>query len=211
MSCFCSNCTNLPLYVLCRRWHTLRWRHNGRDSVYNHQPHDCLLSCLFRRRSKKTSKLRVTGLYVGNSPGTGEFPVQMASNAEKVSIWWRHHDRLTSRKMANMLNITCYFTTICVLWISEHNDLNGPNTLYGDAICDQCYSNGLDKSCMWEKLFEPCVMSTINWFLSFWARQDYCQHQQLQIDIQNCFQWVSSWLLFTLSQLTKTLPCLKCK
>ena len=46
---------------------------------------------LFRRRSKKTSKLRVTGLCVGNSTGTGEFPAQMASNAEKVSIWWRHH------------------------------------------------------------------------------------------------------------------------
>ena len=40
----------------------LRWRHNGRDSVSNHQPHDCLLNRLFRRRSKKTSKLRVTGL-----------------------------------------------------------------------------------------------------------------------------------------------------
>ena len=37
------------------------------------------------------SKLRVTGLCVGNSPGTGEFPAQMASNAENVSIWWRHH------------------------------------------------------------------------------------------------------------------------
>ena len=30
-------------------------------------------------------------LCVGNSPGTGEFPAQMASNAENVSIWWRHH------------------------------------------------------------------------------------------------------------------------
>ena len=69
----------------------LQWRHNGRDNVSNHQPHDCLLNCLFRRRSKKTSKLRVTGLCVGNSPGTGEFPAQMASNAENVSIWWRHH------------------------------------------------------------------------------------------------------------------------
>ena len=70
---------------------SLRWRHNGRDSVFNHQPHNCLLNRLFRRRSKKTSKLRVTGLCVGNSPGTGEFPAQMASNAENVSIWWRHH------------------------------------------------------------------------------------------------------------------------
>ena len=50
----------------------------------------CLLNRLFRR-DKKTSKLRVTGPCVGNSPVTGEFPVQMASNAENVSIWWRHH------------------------------------------------------------------------------------------------------------------------
>ena len=34
---------------------------------------------------------RVTGLCVGNSPGAGEFPAQSASNAENVSIWWRHH------------------------------------------------------------------------------------------------------------------------
>ena len=47
---------------------TLRWRHNGRDGVSNHQPHQCLLNRLFRRRSKKTSKLRVTGPCTGNSP-----------------------------------------------------------------------------------------------------------------------------------------------
>ena len=70
---------------------SLRWRHNGCDSVSNHQPRDCLLNRLFRHRSKKTSKLRVTGLCAGNSPETGEFPAQMASNAENVSIWWRHH------------------------------------------------------------------------------------------------------------------------
>ena len=48
-------------------------------------------SRLFRCRSKKTSKLRVTGLCARNSPVTGEFPAQLASNAENVSIWWRHH------------------------------------------------------------------------------------------------------------------------
>ena len=49
----------------------LWWPHNERDSVSNHQSHDCLPNRLFSRRSKKTSKLRVTGLCVGNSPGTG--------------------------------------------------------------------------------------------------------------------------------------------
>ena len=65
----------------------LPWRHNGRDCVSNHQPHDCLLNRLFGNRSKKTSKLCVTGLCAV----PGEFPEEMASNAENVSIWWRHH------------------------------------------------------------------------------------------------------------------------
>ena len=42
-----------------------------------------LLNRLFRRRSKKTSKLCVTDLCAGNSPVTGEFPAKSASNAEK--------------------------------------------------------------------------------------------------------------------------------
>ena len=76
---------------------TLQWRLNTRDCVSNHQPRRCLLNCVFRRKSKKTSKLHVTGLCAGNSPVTSEFPAQMASNAGHVSIWWRHHtDRLFS-------------------------------------------------------------------------------------------------------------------
>ena len=46
---------------------SLRWRHSYHDGVSNHQPHGCLLNRLFMRRSKKTSKLRVTGLCAGNS------------------------------------------------------------------------------------------------------------------------------------------------
>ena len=71
--------------------HSLRWCHNELDGISDHQPHDCLLNLLFRRRSKKTSKLCVTGFCVGNSPWTGELPAQKASNAENISIWWRHH------------------------------------------------------------------------------------------------------------------------
>ena len=53
---------------------TLQWRHNDHDSISNHQPHGCLHNRLFRRRSKKTSKLRVTGLCAGNSPGPVNSP-----------------------------------------------------------------------------------------------------------------------------------------
>ena len=72
--------------VLLTRYHpqtsmTLLWCHNGRDDVSYHQPQDCLVNCLFRRRSKKT-KLSVTGLCADDSPVTGEFPLQKASNGE---------------------------------------------------------------------------------------------------------------------------------
>ena len=69
-----------------------QWRHNGCDGVSNHQPHHCVLNRVFWRRSKKTSKLRVTGLK-WNLPVTGEFPApQMASKEWNISISWRNHD-----------------------------------------------------------------------------------------------------------------------
>ena len=58
----------------CRQTKPLKWRHNEHDGFSNDQPHDCLPNCLFRRRSKKTSKLRVTGLSEGNSPVAGNSP-----------------------------------------------------------------------------------------------------------------------------------------
>ena len=93
-----------PVVYVCQ--HTLRWRHNDHAGVSNHQPHGCLLNRLFRRKSKKTSKLRVTGLCAGNSPGTGEFPAQMASYAENVSIWWRHHEEIAPTTYNFLLWVT---------------------------------------------------------------------------------------------------------
>ena len=59
----------------------LEWRHNERVGVSTYRRLDWLLNLLFRLRSKKTSKLRVTGICEGNSPVIGEFPTQRASNA----------------------------------------------------------------------------------------------------------------------------------
>ena len=63
----------MPLYDPC--WDApIQWRHNDHDSVSNHQPGGSLLNCLFRRRWKKTSKLRFTGFCAGNSPGPVNSP-----------------------------------------------------------------------------------------------------------------------------------------
>ena len=65
---------NLSMVTVCpngSRNKSLQWRHNEHDGVSDHQSHYCLLNRLFRRISKRTSKLRVTGLCAGNSPVIG--------------------------------------------------------------------------------------------------------------------------------------------
>ena len=85
----------------------LQWRHNERDGVSNHQRLICLLSRLLRRRSRKISELRVTGLCDGNPPVTGGFPSQKASNVGK-SIWWRHHVNTRNGPLTNTHTLWCY-------------------------------------------------------------------------------------------------------
>ena len=86
----------------------VQWRHNGRDGVSNLGRLGGFLNRLFRRRSKKTSKFRVTGLCEGNSPVTGEFPSQRASNAENVSSWWRHHVKFVTSCTETVERVGCH-------------------------------------------------------------------------------------------------------
>ena len=100
---------------------SLQWRHDERDGVSNHQPYACLLNCLFRCRSKNTSKIRVTGLCEGNSPGTGEFPAQMASNVENVSIWWRHDETVIELSpVLVIIRMIQTFVAWIIIYIPQH-------------------------------------------------------------------------------------------
>ena len=117
----------------------LPWRHNGPNDVSNHQPRECLLNRLFGHKSKKTWKLRVTGLCAGNSPETGEFPAQMASNAENISIWWRHHGESVTPPIMNI------YTIQRSAWGTWMSCIDGPNcwvvTLVEDLHCDTSLFN----------------------------------------------------------------------
>ena len=66
-----------------------QWRHNGRDGVSNHQPHHfyaTIYSCADQGKYRSSAPVAfVRGIH------RDEFPAQMTSNAENVSIWWRHH------------------------------------------------------------------------------------------------------------------------
>ena len=145
------------------RWHwllSLHWHHNGRDSVSNRQPRDCLLNRLFRRRSKKTSKLRVTGLCAGNSPGTGEFPAQMASNAENVSIWWRHHvviegvAEFNSTGYNEFVSLWSYALEITRICCHEYNNCN-----WAPPDLGRIHSTALKNIVRWAKAYLKLVDS----------------------------------------------------
>ena len=64
----------------------ISWHHNEGHGTSNHQHLDCLLTRLFRRTSKRTSKLRVTGPPEENPPITSELPSKRTSNADKYSF-----------------------------------------------------------------------------------------------------------------------------
>ena len=71
------------------------------------------------------TKLHVTGLCAGNSPVTGKFPAQRASNAEDVSIWWRHHDINIQiaifHKEALLLSTEIYvYIYVHAIWCTYH-------------------------------------------------------------------------------------------
>ena len=89
-TCWChfkhNGTVDMKIFLLSVLYMALQWRHNERNEVSNHQPRDCLLNRLFKARSKKTSKLRVTGLCEGNSPGTGEFPAERPGTRKMFPI-----------------------------------------------------------------------------------------------------------------------------
>ena len=93
LSIFYQCCTQYAISHHIWLFITLQWCHN--DGAMMSQITSLIIVYSIvcsMRRSKKTSKLRVTGLCEGNPPVTGEFPAQRVSNAKNVSIWWRHHD-----------------------------------------------------------------------------------------------------------------------
>ena len=104
--------------VSCAGYFSLHWRYNDHDGVSNHQPQDCLLNRLFGRRSKKTSKLRVTGLCAGNSPGPVNFPQK-----------WPVTRKMFPFDDVIMYHINCDTTnrdpSIIGFIIPQHNDVVG--------------------------------------------------------------------------------------
>ena len=65
-----------------------------------------LFNRLFRRRSKKTSKLRVTGLCAGNSPVTAQGPVtRKVFPFDDVIMWWHWRKPLANFPVSSLVRV----------------------------------------------------------------------------------------------------------
>ena len=56
---------------------------------------------------------------------TGEFPAQMASNMENVSIWWRHHENQLSSQIE-------------IDWIYNRNKLQSNINIKSNIDASKC-------------------------------------------------------------------------
>ena len=126
--------------VLCFRWRLLSSEKvlPGIEQTKAHHYWDVImgamvsqitsLTIVYSTITKKASKLCVTGPCAGNSPVTGEFPAQMTSNAENVSIWWRHHLSLSKARMTKITDTLSthrgpfywHGLTLIPAWISNY-------------------------------------------------------------------------------------------
>ena len=80
---------------------SLQWRHNVCDGVSNLQPRDCSLNRLFKAQIKEIFKALRHWPWWGEFTGDLWIPAQRASNAENVSIWWRHHVYIVVLRVAS--------------------------------------------------------------------------------------------------------------
>ena len=134
----------------------LHWRHNGGDGVSNHLRLHCVLNCLFRRRSKKISKLCSTGLREGNpvdSPHKG--PVtRIMFPFDDVIMWKRylHHmhpheliiQRRYSAREITKSSSTFSATNISsnIVWLLQLHDTIQMKYIFGTRFSSIYLANG---------------------------------------------------------------------
>ena len=84
-----------------------------RHLLSNHRSFDCLFNSL----CGLTPVSALLTLCEGNSPVTGEFPVQRASNATKTFIWWRQHNLIVPNLLSLVFSRFSMFTKALMRWI----------------------------------------------------------------------------------------------
>ena len=151
---------------------------------------ECLLNRLFRRISKKTSKLRLTGLCEVNSSVAGEFLSHRSSNAENISIWWRHHAKHSTKQWTMMTPVIVRRAGL--LWSQQDFEWRWSVPLF------KCLTV-LEFSFI---LFDLCLLITfVNFIMNyvpivtFWI---FTYHKIWIFSIMFCFIW-SYWIIYFLA------------
>ena len=108
----------------------LRWRHNEHDGVSNHQPLECLLECLFRRRSNETSEIRVTDRWIPRILSISFRVISLSlGNHTFVTVLWKYWELQHSdfedlsiwQCKLRSTEVDSYITTVTKLLINNNS------------------------------------------------------------------------------------------
>ena len=144
----------------------------------------------------KTSKLRVTGLCAGNSPVTSEFLAQKASDADNVSIWWRHYEARASIYMT-----LAHISRNILVSVAEGLGVLKKNKVR--AIFTGSIITTLSMGYWCDHIFEALSTTfTETKMSSFWRNFHHWLHWKLsfwQLPVQPVMNISSKWRLFRFS------------
>ena len=107
--------------------YSLQWRHNGRDSVSDHQPRHCFIQRFIQAQIKESIKAPRHWPLCGEFTGDQWIPRTNAqkrgkcfhlmifcSNAENVSTWWCHH--VANRPKSVIINVLLDDLKLAINW-----------------------------------------------------------------------------------------------
>ena len=156
----------------------LHWRHNGHDGVSNHQPHDCLLNRLFRRKDQRkrqssASLTFVRGIHRGpvNSPRKGPVTRKMFLFDDVIMIASFHwnlvgcipsgyvlrYPRSTLDVVALLVSAVCFY--------GNHPGSNSKNCTALFSIERIVIALRMGAGVQWGPVVSPCLTSV--WFTIF--------------------------------------------
>ena len=159
---------------------SLQWRHNEYDGVSNHQPHDCLLNRLFRRRSKKISKLRVTGICEGDFTGdfedvmycwttSGSYPNGVTHTWDLDAIFncscaaWQRRNWLSWKCLSSVIPLMLPKVSLIITYCGHSVAIQACTPVEGNCVL--CWSAcSLGKYMLWLTVELPVIPYVITYF-----------------------------------------------
>ena len=146
-----------------------------------------------------------------NSPVTGEFPAQMASNAESVPIWCRHHGECQHHRLINQDYEKCIFVN--GVWLLNAIFTTCRQHIMWEIFCQINVFSQCDVTCancfkiilchhiaIRTKIFlKPTFLSSRKFDIEYEMEKDWSKFRPSNVYISWICRHLYAYLIFTIS------------